>query len=161
MKKINHFITFLAGILFTILIAWSDNSQNQKSTVAPDSNRILAIRKIKLKEGVTEAAIEKFAIRVANDEFGILPGVRLYCGKGERGDEPGTYVLFMDFDSKTTRNFYSPEEGKQDGMEIKRSAEAEKMVNALFSKYTPEFNKLAEVIIPSGKKGYVDYIILK
>jgi hypothetical protein len=49
----------------------------------------------------------------------------------------------------------------KEGDNSKRSEEASKMVDDFFAKYNPEFDKLAEVIIPAGKKGYVDYIILK
>ena len=34
-------------------------------------------------------------------------------------------------------------------------------VGAYFAKYDTEYNKLAEVIVPAGKKGYVDYIIFE
>jgi hypothetical protein len=151
-------LAFVSGITFTMIISW-ETHDNEKiyTTDNPDSSPVLAIRKIKLKSGVTAEAFEKFAAKVANDEFGKLPGVKFYYGKGERGDEPNSYVLFMDFDSKTTRNFYAPSEDD----DSKRTAEAAKMVNDFFIKYNPEFDKLAEVVTPAGKKGYVDYIILK
>jgi hypothetical protein len=161
MKKKNYITAFLAGILFTAIISWTDNSTNKNSDSNPDANPVLAVRKIKLKEGVSTDAFEKFAVRVAHDEFGKLPGVKFYYGKGERGDDPGSYLLFYEFDSKTTRNFYAPTEGAENGTQIKRTPEAEKMVNDYFSKYNPEFGKLGEVIKEEGKKGFIDYIILK
>lgn len=36
-----------------------------------------------------------------------------------------------------------------------------KNVDAFFARDNPEFNKLTEVVTTAGKKGYVDYIILK
>jgi hypothetical protein len=162
MKKQHHIYSFLAGIFFTAIISWTGNNKQTNSEGAnSDSNPVIAVRKIKLKEGVSADAFEKFAVRVAHDEFGKLPGVKFYYGKGERGDDPGSYLLFYEFDSKTTRNFYAPTEGAENGTQIKRTPEAEKMVNDYFSKYNPEFGKLAEVIKENGKKGYIDYIILK
>lgn len=156
MKKPNYLPSFLAGILFTAIISWTGNNKQTKSeTGNPDSNPVIAVRKIKLKEGVSTDAFEKFAVRVAHNELGLLPGVKIYYGKGERGDEPGTYILFYEFDSKTSRNFYAPEPG------ITRSADAKKMLDDYFAKYNAEFNKLAEVIKTDGKMGFVDYIILK
>lgn len=151
-------LAFVSGVVFTMIISWeAQDDKKLYTTDNPDINPVLAIRKIKLKSGVTADAFEKFAAKVANDEFGKLPGVKFYYGKGERGDEPNSYVLFMDFDSKTTRNFYAPSEDD----DSKRTPEAAKMVNDYFTKYSPEFDKLAEVVTPAGKKGYVDYIILK
>jgi hypothetical protein len=160
MKKIPIPLAFIAGILFTAIISWGNKTPGHHfgfNRQSPDSRPVLAMRKIKLKEGVSAEIFEKFAIKVANDEIGKLPGIKFYYGKGERGDEPGSYVLFMEFDSKTTRNFYAPAEDDNS----KRNAEATKLVDGFFGKYTPEFDKLAEVITPAGKKGYVDYIILK
>jgi hypothetical protein len=160
MKKSLLLPAFIAGILFTSVISWENKSPEPKPAVNnqnPDSRPVLAIRKVKLKQGVSPDSFEKFTTKVANDEFGKLPGVRFYFGKGERGDEPGSYVFFMEFDSKTTRNFYAPAEDDNS----KRTAEAAKLVDDYFKKYSPEFEKLAEVITPAGKKRYVDYIILK
>jgi hypothetical protein len=158
MKKQRHIYSFLAGIFFTAIISWTGNNKQTNSEGAnSDSNPVIAVRKIKLKEGVSTDAFEKFAVRVAHDEFGKLPGVKFYYGKGERGDEPGSYVMFYEFDSKTTLLHYAP--GEDDNS--KRSPEVTKMVDAFYAKFNPEFNKLAEVIKPAGKKGYVDYLILK
>jgi hypothetical protein len=160
MKKISILLAFIAGIIFTAIISWDNKRSDHYSGFYkqnPDSRPVLALRKVKLKDGVTAESFEKFATRVANDEFGKLPGVKFYCGKGERGDEPNSYVLFMEFDSKTTRDFYAP--GEDDNS--KRSAEAARMVDSYFNRYNEDFNKLAEVVTPAGKKGYVDYIILK
>ncbi len=159
MKRIPMLLAFIAGIMFTTIISWENKSAENhpgNKNKNPDSRPVLALRKVKLKAGVSAEAFEKFAMKVANDEFGKLPGVKFYYGLGERGDEPGTYVFFMEFDSKTTRNFYAP--GEDDN--TKRSTEAAKMVDDFFKNYNPEFNKLAEVVTPAGKKGYVDYIIL-
>jgi hypothetical protein len=112
---------------------------------------------MKLKAGITADAFEQFAANAANDEYGKLPGVKFYFGKGERGDEPGSYLYFIEFDSKTTRDFYAPDEDDN----AKRSAEAIRLLDVFFKKFDEDLHKLAEEITPAGKKGYVDYIILQ
>ena len=151
------------GIVFTATIGWRTTGENnitrQKmdNQQAPDNRAVIAIRKIKLKEGVSAETFERFAVKLANDEYGKLPGVKFYFGKGERGDEPKSYIYFMEFDSKSTRDYYAPAEDDN----AKRSADAAKMVDEFFNKMYADFNKLAEVMTPSGKKGFVDYIITK
>jgi hypothetical protein len=157
MKKFSLLIAFISGIILTAIVSWKDNTNQIGSRQSPNNNPVLALRKIKLKDGISADVFEKFARRVSHNEFGKLPGVKLYFGKGERGDEPNCYVLFMDFDSKVTRNFYAPVEDDNS----KTSPEASKMVNAFFVKYNPEFDKLCEVATPAGKKGYVDYLIFQ
>ncbi|MFN2438864.1 MAG: hypothetical protein ABR503_06660 [Chitinophagaceae bacterium] len=165
MKKISLLlIGFIAGITSTVIISWKNNkgdkTGNQTAIATakhPDNRAILAVRKVKLKPGITAEAFESFAVKVAAGEFGNLPGAKFYFGKGERGDEPGSYLSFIEFDSKATRDFYAPV--AEDN--TKTSAEVTKMLNAYFSKYNVEFNKLAEVITVTGKKNYTDYIILK
>lgn len=112
-KKLSLLMAFATGIAFTAIIGWNSHDDkkiaHQSNSISnPDSRSVLAVRKIKLKAGITTEAFEKFATKVANDEFGKIPGVKFYYGKGERGDDPGNYIFFMDFDSKSTRDFYGP-----------------------------------------------------
>ncbi len=164
MKKISMtLIAFLAGMFFIGGISWKNNEDNvgkqnaiTTTTQHPDNKPILAVRKVKLKGGVSAETFESFAVKVAAGEYGNLPGLKIYYGKGERGDELGSYILFMAFDSKTTRDFYSPIADDN----TKTPAEVRKLIDSFFNKFTPEADKLVEPI-SSGKKGYTDYIILK
>ncbi len=122
----------------------------------PDSRPIIAMRKVKLKEGVSADAFEKFAIKIASGEYGSLPGAKFYYAKGERGDETGSYISFIEFDSKATRDFYAPVADDN----TKTPPEVRKMIEAFFGKFDQEAGKLVEAA-GSGKKGYTDYIILK
>ncbi len=106
--------------------------------------------------GVSGEAFEKFAVNVAKGEYGSLPGARLYYGKGERGDEVGSYIYFIEFDSKATRDFYAPAADDN----TKTPPEVVKMLEAFFSKFSPEADKFVEVVA-TGKNGYTDYIILR
>lgn len=153
-------MAFVTGIIFTAIIGWNSNDdkkiENKSIEISNYQSRpIIAVRKIKLKTGVTPEAFEKFVTRVTNDEFGRFPGVKFNYGKGERGDEIGSYVVFWEFDSKLTRDFYAPEGDK------KTSPEALMFIDNFFNKYSPEFDKLAEVVVPAGKEGYTDFLILE
>ncbi len=153
----------IAGVVFIAATSWKNNDVNnpvnQNAVITsqhPDSRPILAMRKVKLKEGVSAEALEAFAVKVAEGEYGNLPGTKFYYGKGERGDETGSYILFMEFDSKATRDFYSPVADDN----TKTPAEVRKLIDGFFNKFSPEADKLTEPAT-TGKKGYADYIILK
>jgi hypothetical protein len=163
-KKSLLLIAFCSVIGVATLISWKSNVHKNISGKAinhesenPDSRPVIALRKMKLKAGITADDFEQFAAKAANDGYGKLPGVKFYFGKGERGDEPGSYLYFMEFDSKTTRNFYAPDEDDN----AKRSAEAIRLLDVFYKKFDEDLHNLAEVITPAGKKGYVDYIIIK
>ncbi len=51
----------------------------------PETRAVIAIRKVKLKSGASAEAFEKWAAKLANDEYGKVPGVKYYVAKGERG----------------------------------------------------------------------------
>jgi len=155
-------IAFFSLIAVTTLVSWKSNEHKNLTDKTiidkkPDNRPVIALRKMKLKAGITAEAFEKFAVKAANDEYGKLPGVKFYFGKGERGDEPGSYIYFIEFDSKTTRDFYAPAEDNNS----KRSEEAARLLDAFFKKFDEDMGKLAEVITPAGKKGYVDYVVLR
>jgi hypothetical protein len=154
---------FVMGIAFTAIISWKDNQDKKTVTqvknISNSENRpILAIRKIKLKEGVTAESFEKFAIKAKNGDYCKLPGVKIYFGKGERGDEPDTYLYFLEFDSKLTRDFYAPDADNANSP--KTGPDAKKLLDSYVNNFMMEFNKLADFQM-NGKKGYTDYIILE
>src|SRR6266540_4360462 len=109
MKKVSILLAFISGIALMAIISWKNNNEDSVKQ-DPENRPIIALRKIKLKAGVSAEAFEKFAIKAKNDEYCKLPGLKIYFGKGERGDEPDSYVYFLEFDSKATRDFYVPQE---------------------------------------------------
>ena len=164
MKKFSLVLAFMSGLIIMGIIGWKSNDHEQHK---PDQNiqdkfknadnqAILAVRKVKLKAGVSAEAFEKFAVDAANGEYGSLPGAKVYYGKGERGDEVGSYLSFIEFDSKRTRDFYAPVADDNS----KTAPEVKKMIDTFFSKFSPEADKYVEVVA-TGKNGYTDYIILK
>jgi hypothetical protein len=163
MKKLSLLFAFISGIALSAIIGWKSNNNENATKHAirydasnPDSRPILSLRRVKLRPGVSVDAFEKFAVKVAEGEYGHLPGVKFFYGKGERGDEPNSYIFFMKFDSKNTRDFYAPVADDN----TKTSTEVKKMIDTFFSKFSPEAEKLVEEIA-TGKKGYTDYIILE
>ncbi len=163
MKKFSLVLAFILGITITGVISWKTHDRENKSNHIMkdklqnnDSRTILAMRKVKLKAGASAEAFETFAEKLAKGDYGSLPGAKFYYGKGERGDEVGSYIYFIEIDSKATRDFYAPVADDN----TKTSVEVRKMIDAFFSKFSPEAGKYVEEVA-TGKNGYTDYIILK
>lgn len=161
MKKLPLLLAFLSGIAVTAAVGWKNNPAIElqpayhASKANPDNRRIIAIRKMKLKPGVTAEQFEAFAKQVAEGDHGALPGIRLYFGKADRGQEIGTYVGFTEFDSKATRSFYAP---TADNADKDATEAAKKMLEPYFSQYLPTLGKLCEIPFPDV---YTDYLILE
>ena len=157
--NISVFIAFITGITFMAIIGWNNTStkknfSNNNHINSPDSRPMIALRKLKLKPNVSAEEFEKFAVKVANGEYGKIPGVKEFIAKGERGDEIGNYIYVIEFDSKTSRDFYFPVPGTDTS---KTSAEALKFLNSLTDQ--TEFAKMAD-IVPTDQS-YTDYVVLK
>ncbi len=105
MKKLSLLLAFVSGIALTAIISWKNNNNETTIKQNPDNRPLIAIRKVNLKPGLSAEAFEKFAVKTATGEYGKLPGVKIYFGKGERGDETGSYIYVFEFDSKATRDF--------------------------------------------------------
>jgi hypothetical protein len=107
-------IAFAMGISVTAILSWKNNDENvakqgtRYNMPNPDSRPIIALRKLKLKSGISAEEIEKYAVKLAHKEYGKIPGAKEYIAKGERGDEVGNYIYVTEFDSKITRDFYYP-----------------------------------------------------
>jgi hypothetical protein len=104
-----------------------------------------------MKSGASAAQFEKFVIDKLAPENGKLPGYKDYILKGERGDDKGNYLVVGVFDSKKTRDFYFPTEGK--GF----SEQGAKLAAAL-PNYGQELSKMIQVV-PTDSS-YSDYVML-
>jgi hypothetical protein len=160
-KNLLFIISFLSGIAVTATISWkSNNSDNMTKTSLnyniknPETLAVIAIRKVKLKSGASAEAFEKWAAKLANDEYGKVPGVKYYVAKGERGGEIGSYIYVVEFDSKQTRDFYYPAAAPM-------SPEATKLLQP-WQKFADELEKMAIIeIVNTGKENFTDYIVLE
>lgn len=155
-------IVFLASIATTATISWKTKTGDgekmspHQSSSNPDSRPIIALRKVKAKAGVSTAAFETWAATLPHNEHGKIPGARFYVAKGERGDETGTYLFVIEFDSKRTRNFYYPTAGADS---TKISADARRLLQP-WNKIVADFEKVGEGV-QTGKESYTDYVILQ
>lgn len=162
MKKTIFFSTAILFFLVIILLSWHNKNNNHQKKPAgyfapADDNRpVIAIRKMKLKPGASAEEFNKLAQKIAHKDFGALPGVKEYIAKGERGDEVGTYIYVIEFDSKKTRDFYYPKPGS-DGSDA--SADAKRLMQSLDTSANQQFGKLVEMV--PGGAGYTDYLVIQ
>jgi hypothetical protein len=154
-------IAFLLGASVMAIISWKNNNDEKgKKQISnnlpnPDARPIIAIRKLKLKTGASADTLEDFAVKLAHNEYSKMPGVKEYIAKAERGDDMGSYIYVTEFDSKITRDFYYPIPG---GDSSKTSPEALKFLHS--GTPGPDLSHSIE-LVPSGKEGYTDYIVLE
>lgn len=155
-------LSFLAGMFLTAMISWKDTSNKNaaKQTTYynafnPDARPVISLRKVKLKPGVSSETFEQFAVKIARNEYGKFPGLKTYFAKGDRGDETGSYIYVMEFDSKVSRNFYAPVPDSDDSQ---TSAEAKKFLSKVAAGLA-EFSTMAD-IVPTATS-YTDYVALE
>jgi hypothetical protein len=162
MRKKIFFSSAVLLLLVIVLLSWHNRSNNHQKKSAnyfapSDDNRpVIAIRKMKLKAGASEEEFNKLAHKIAHKEFGALPGVKEYIAKGERGDEVGSYIYVIEFDSKKTRDFYYPKPGSN-GSDA--SADAKKFMQSLDTTVNQQFGRTGRD--GSGGTGYTDYLVFE
>lgn len=158
-------IFFSSAFLFLfviILLSWHNKSDNYQKKSAdyyasPDDNHpVFSIRKLKLEPGASVDEFNKVAQKLAHNDFGAIPGVKEYIAKGERGDEAGSYIFVIEFDSKKTRDFYYPKPGS-DGSDA--SADAKKFMQSVDPTGMQQLGKMVEVA--PGGSGYTDYQVIE
>ena len=93
--KILHVISL---ILFGMLI----NTKPLMSQVLySGKGEVVAVRLLELKKYVDIEEFEKFAVKEFNPKNdGVVPGLREYIAKSDRGISVNSYALFMIFDSQ-------------------------------------------------------------
>ena len=76
------------------------------------TGEVIAVRELELKAGVDAAQFERFARATYNPGWeGVVPGLRAYIGKADRGALKGGYALILIFDGEKTRDAIFPKEG--------------------------------------------------
>jgi len=76
------------------------------------TGEVIAVRELELKAGVDTAQFERFARVTYNPGWeGVVPGLRAYLGKADRGALKGGYALILVFDGEKTRDAIFPKEG--------------------------------------------------
>ena len=88
------------NLLLIILVTFSTTTIFSQSSHT-GKGKVIAVRFLELKAEVDTAEFEKFAYEEFNPAHeGALPGLSEYIAKSDRGDNEGSYVLFMVFDSQ-------------------------------------------------------------
>jgi hypothetical protein len=111
-------IAFILGMTVTTIVSWKNNNNKNSQRQSADYNtpntdvrQMIAIRRLKLKQGVSPESFEKFITEKLSHNAYAAPGIKEYVAKGERGDDVGNYIHILMFDSKTTRDVYFPAPG--------------------------------------------------
>ena len=113
---------------------------------------VIAVRELELKAGVDTAQFERFARATYNPGWeGVIPGLKAYIGKADRGVLKGGYALILIFDGEKTRDAIFPKEG---GGASPQFAPALKGPFAL----NQELEKFLE---PGALSVYTDYVAMR
>ena len=76
------------------------------------ATEVIAVRELELKAGVDTAEFDRFVRATYNPGWnGVVPGLKAYIGKADRGALKGGYALILIFDSDKTRDAIFPKEG--------------------------------------------------
>ena len=144
--KILHVISL---ILFGMLI----NTKPLMSQVLySGKGEVVAVRLLELKKDVDIEEFEKFAVKEFNPKNdGVVPGLREYIAKSDRGISVNSYALFMIFDSQNNRNTMIPN----------------KQASEWFNKILEDqnlwalWNKLGTYVTDESLSNYNDYVELR
>jgi len=161
MKQILSLISaFILGISVTAVIGWKNNNNNSSVKHVANYNQqnsegaqVIAIRRLKLKSGVSPESFEKFISEKFSTSY-VFPGVREYIAKGERGDDAGNYIHVLIFDSKTTRDVYFPAAAT--------NAEMPASIKSLIDASGKREQELGNMVslVPTDSS-YTDYVVLQ
>ena len=104
MKKCEIILLILLGIIMNGTPLLSQIKYSGKGEV-------VAVRFLELKDTVNVEDFEKFVIEEFNSTFeGVIPGLKQYISKSDRGIAVDSYAMFMIFDSQVVRNIMIPNE---------------------------------------------------
>ena len=113
---------------------------------------VVAFRLLKLKDNVSIEDFEKFAMEEYNPSFDrVVPGLKNFIAKSDRGVAVDSYSLIMKFDSQIVRNTMIPEQKSSDWL---NSIFEEKDLWTLW-------NKINEYVTEESMSNYNDFIELR
>ena len=112
MKKCEIILLILLGIIMNGTPLLSQIKYSGKGEV-------VAVRFLELKDTVNVEDFEKFVIEEFNSTFeGVIPGLKQYISKSDRGIAVDSYAMFMIFDSQYVRNIMIPNEKSVEWMDV-------------------------------------------
>ena len=113
---------------------------------------VVAVRFLELKDTVNVEDFEKFVIEEFNSTFeGVIPGLKQYISKSDRGIAVDSYAMFMIFDSQVVRNIMIPSEKSVEWMD---AIMEEKNLWSLW-------NKLGTYVTDESLSNYNDFVELR
>ena len=113
---------------------------------------VVEVRLLELKKDVDIEEFEKFAVKEFNPKNdGVVPGLREYIAKSDRGISVNSYALFMIFDSQNNRNTMIP--NKQASEWFNTILEAQN--------FWALWNKLGTYVTDESLNNYNDYVELR
>ena len=145
MKRGEIIILILYGILINGTPLLSQITYSGKGEV-------VAVRFLELKGTVDVEDFEKFVVEEFNSTFdGVIPGLKQYISKSDRGIAVDSYAMFMIFDSQIVRNTMIPN---------KKSAE---WLDAIMEEKNlwSLWNKLGAYVTDESLSNYNDFVELR
>jgi len=113
---------------------------------------VIAVRFLELKADVDTTEFEKFAYEEFNPAFdGIVPGLKEYIARSDRGMDEGSYALLMIFDSQIVRDTMLPNRSPAEW--FGKIMEDQKL-------WTP-WNKLGTYVVDGSLGKYNDFVVLR
>lgn len=123
-------------------------------TIGTGKGLVIAVRYLELKVDVDTTEFEEFVFKEFNPGMnGVIPGLKEYVAKSDRGVNEGSYALFTIFDSQLVRDAMLPEKGKLEPWinELMK-------VNGLWSRW----NTLKRRFLVEGStRKYNDFVVIQ
>ena len=137
-------------MLLIIIICFTTVTFPQSSHTG--KGKVIAVCFQELDAEVDTAEFEKFAYEVFNPAHeGTIPGLTEYVAKSDRGNNQGSYALFMVFDSQIVRDIMIPDRSMSEWMS--KILEEKNMWSY--------WNKLGTYVKDGSLGKYNDYVVLK
>jgi hypothetical protein len=140
----------IKNLLLIIIICFTTVTFSQSSHTG--KGKVIAVRFLELDAEVDTAEFEKFAYEVFNPAHeGTIPGLTEYVAKSDRGNNQGSYALFMVFDSQIVRDIMIPDKSMSEWM------------SEIFEEKNmwTYWNKLGSYVKDGSLEKYNDYVVLK
>ena len=145
MKKCEIILLTLLGIIINGTPLLSQITYSGKGEV-------VAVRFLELKDTVNVEDFEKFVIEEFNSTFeGVIPGLKQYISKSDRGIAVDSYAMFMIFDSQYVRNIMIPNKKSTEWLD---AIMEEKNLWSLW-------NKLGNYVTDESLINYNDFVELR
>jgi hypothetical protein len=116
------------------------------------AGEVIAVRELELKAGVDPAQFETFARATYNPGWNaVVPGLKAYIAKGDRGALKGGYALILVFDGAKTRDAIFPKEGGGASPTFAAKLKAAFALN----------QELEKFLEPGALSVYTDYVAMR